>query len=185
MSVGVNKSGVVNAGSFVETNGAMLNTFMGEGYTPTASVTNSCMGRYITGFVKGKSYVIDMTVIWSGFKTDVADNFNIGSQGSCYDGTSWSWNYSNPMCNAINNLKGFKDLVLSADSGSKRYVATFSITSDCTGLELGCRTNYSNGKGTITYSNIRVVPADNYVDGSTSAGKLTDDSIVMDNFIEM
>ena len=185
MSVGVNKSGVVNAGSFVETNGAMLNTFMCEGYTPTASVTNSCMGRYITGFVKGKSYVIDMTVIWSGFKTDVADNFNIGSQGSCYDGTSWSWNYSNPMCNAINNLKGFKDLVLSADSGSKRYVATFSITSDCTGLELGCRTNYSNGKGTITYSNIRVVPADNYVDGSTSAGKLTDDSIVMDNFIEM
>lgn len=185
MSVGVNKSGVVNAGSFVETNGAMLNTFMSEGYTPTASVNNSCMGRYITGFVKGKSYVIDMTVIWSGFKTDVADNFNIGSQGSCYDGTSWSWNYSNPMCNAINNLKGFKDLVLSADSGSKRYVATFSITSDCTGLELGCRTNYSNGKGTITYSNIRVVPADNYVDGSTSAGKLTDDSIVMDNFIEM
>lgn len=185
MSVGVNKSGVVNAGSFVETNGAMLNTFMSEGYTPTASVTNSCMGRYITGFVKGKSYVIDMTVIWSGFKTDVADNFNIGSQGSCYDGTSWSWNYSNPMCNAINNLKGFKDLVLNADSGSKRYVATFSITSDCTGLELGCRTNYSNGKGTITYSNIRVVPADNYVDGSTSAGKLTDDSIVMDNFIEM
>lgn len=185
MSVGVNKSGVVNAGSFVETNGAMLNTFMSEGYTPTASVDNSCMGRYITGFVKGKSYVIDMTVIWSGFKTDVADNFNIGSQGSCYDGTSWSWNYSNPMCNAINNLKGFKDLVLSADSGSKRYVATFSITSDCTGLELGCRTNYSNGKGTITYSNIRVVPADNYVDGSTSAGKLTDDSIVMDNFIEM
>lgn len=185
MSVGVNKSGVVNAGSFVETNGAMLNTFMSEGYTPTASVENSCMRRYITGFVKGKSYVIDMTVIWSGFKTDVADNFNIGSQGSCYDGTSWSWNYSNPMCNAINNLKGFKDLVLSADSGSKRYVATFSITSDCTGLELGCRTNYSNGKGTITYSNIRVVPADNYVDGSTSAGKLTDDSIVMDNFIEM
>lgn len=185
MSVGVNKSGVVNAGSFVETNGAMLNTFMSEGYTPTASVTNSCMRRYITGFVKGKSYVIDMTVIWSGFKTDVADNFNIASQGSCYDGTSWSWNYSNPMCNAINNLKGFKDLVLSADSGSKRYVATFSITSDCTGLELGCRTNYSNGKGTITYSNIRVVPADNYVDGSTSAGKLTDDSIVMDNFIEM
>lgn len=185
MSVGVNKSGVVNAGSFVETNGAMLNTFMSEGYTPTASVENSCMGRYITGFVKGKSYVIDMTVIWSGFKTDVADNFNIGSQGSCYDGTSWSWNYGNPMCNAINNLKGFKDLVLSADSGSKRYVATFSITSDCTGLELGCRTNYSNGKGTITYSNIRVVPADNYVDGSTSAGKLTDDSIVMDNFIEM
>lgn len=185
MSVGVNKSGVVNAGSFVETNGAMLNTFMSEGYTPTASVDNSCMRRYITGFVKGKSYVIDMTVIWSGFKTDVADNFNIGSQGSCYDGTSWSWNYSNPMCNAINNLKGFKDLVLSADSGSKRYVATFSITSDCTGLELGCRTNYSNGKGTITYSNIRVVPADNYVDGSTSAGKLTDDSIVMDNFIEM
>lgn len=185
MSVRVNKSGVVNAGRFVETNGAMLNTFMSEGYTPTASVDNSCMERNITGFEKGKSYVIDMTVIWSGFKTDVADNFNICSQGSCYDGTSWSWNYGNPMCNAINNLKGFKDLVLSADSGSKRYVATFSITNDCTGLQLGCRTNYSNGKGTITYSNIRVVPADSYADGSTSAGKLTDDSIVMDNFIEM
>lgn len=185
MSVGVNKSGVVNAGSFVETNGAMLNTFMSEGYTPTASVDNSCMGRNITGFVKGKSYVIDMTVIWSGFKTDVADNFDMWAQGSCYDGTSWSWHYGNPMCNAINNLKRFKDLVLSADSGSKRYVATFSITNDCTGFQLGCRTNYSNGKGTITYSNIRVVPADNYVDGSTSAGKLTDNSIVMDNFIEM
>lgn len=185
MSVGVNKSGVVNAGSFVETNGAMLNTFTRESYTPIAATNNFTMGNNITGFVKGKSYVIDMTVIWSGFKTDVADNFNIGSQGSCYDGTSWSWNYDNPMCNAINNLKRFKDLVLSADSGSKRYVATFSITNDCTGFQLGCRTNYSNGKGTITYSNIRVVPADSYVDGLTSAGKLTDDSIVMDNFIEM
>ena len=185
MSVGVHKSGVVNAGSFVETNGAMLNTFTRESYTPVAATNNSTMGNKITGFVKGKSYVIDMTVIWSGFKTDVTDNFAIVSQGSCYDGTSWSWDYSNPMCNAINNLKGFKDLVLSADSGSKRYVATFSITNDCTGVQLGCRTNYSNGKGTITYSNIRVVPADNYVDGSTSAGKLIDDSIVMDNFIEM
>lgn len=185
MSVGVNKSGVVNAGSFVETNGAMLNTFTRESHTPVAATNNSIMGNKITGFVKGKSYVIDMTVIWSGFKTDVADNFGIASQGSCYDGTNWSWNYSNPMCNAINNLKGFKDLVLSADSGSRRYVATFSITNDCTGLQLGCRTNYSNGKGTITYSNIRVVPADSYVDGLTSAGKFTDDSIVMDNFIEM
>lgn len=184
MSVGVNKSGVVNAGSFVETNGAMLNTFTRESYTPTTE-NNSCMGNNITGFIKGKSYVIDMTVIWSGFKTNVADNFFIYSQGACYDGASWSWSYGNPLCNAINNLKGFKDLVLSADSGSKRYVATFSITNDCTGLQLGCRANYSNGKGTITYSNIRVVPADSYVDGSTSAGKFTDDSIAMDNFIEM
>ena len=56
MSVGVNKSGVVNAGSFVETNGAMLNTFMSEGYTPTASVENSCMERTITGFVVDKEY---------------------------------------------------------------------------------------------------------------------------------
>lgn len=184
MSVGVNKSGVVNAGSFIETDGTLLNTFTSESYTPTA-VQNSTMGKNITGFEKGKSYVLDMTVAWSGFKTDAPSNFNMWPQGASYDGSSWSWSYGNPMCNAITNLKGFKDLVLSADSGSKRYVVTFDITNDCTGLQLGCRADYSNGKGTITYSNIRVVPADSYIDGSTSSGKILADSIAMDNFVEM
>ena len=73
MSVGVNKSGVVNAGSFVETNGAMLNTFMSEGYTPTASVENSCMERTITGFVVDKEYYIDMDIVWDTAQSALPD----------------------------------------------------------------------------------------------------------------
>lgn len=179
MSVGVNKSGVVNAGSFVETNGAMLNTFMSEGYTPTASVENSCMGRYITGFVVGKEYYIELLIVWSGFTINAADNFRIWGQGSTYDGSSWTWSIGNPMAYSIGQIR---DLVLSADSGEKLLKVKFTATH--TGYELGCRADYSNGKGTITYKNIRVVPADSFVDGAINSGRILVNSIAMDNFIE-
>ena len=179
MSVGVNKSGVVNAGSFVETNGAMLNTFMSEEYTPTASVENSCMERTITGFVVDKEYYIDMDIVWSGFTTDAASNFGMLAQGSVYNGSNWSWNYGNPMASKIGNLTS---LMLSSNSGTKHFKVKF--TAEQPGYELGCRADYSNCKGTITYKNIRVVPADSFVDGAINSGRILVNSIAMDNFIE-
>lgn len=178
MSVQICKNGCVKAGGFTETNGAMLNTFTSEGYTP-ANVMNSCMGKNITGFEKGKQYYIELSIVWSGFKTNAADNFSILAQGAAYDDSAWVWSIGNPMTSALGN---FKTLVLSADSGEKLFKVKF--TANCTGYQLGCRADYSNGSGTITYKNIRVVPADSYVDGSVSGGHILADSIAMDNFIE-
>lgn len=177
MSVQICKSGCVKAGNFTETNGAMLNTFANLGYTP-AAVQNSTMGKSITGFVANKDYYIEMDVVWSGFKTDAPSNFGIWAQGAAYDGSAWVWT-GNPMTNAIGN---FKTLVLSADSGTKHFKLKFKATQ--TGYQLGCRSDYSNGKGTISYKNIRVVPADSFVDGVVSSGHILADTIEMDNFIE-
>ena len=179
MNVQVCKTGNVKAGAFTETNGVMLNTFTEMGYTPTAAVTNSCMGEYITGFIVGKEYYIELLIVWSGFITNAADNFSIWGQGCTYDGSSWTWSVGNPMAYSIGQMR---DLVLSADSGEKLFKAKF--TANYPGYSLGCRADYSNGSGTITYKNIRIVPADCYVDGIISGGRILTDSIAMDNFIE-
>lgn len=178
MSIQMYKNGNVKTSSFNETNAFLVNTFTSEGYTPTTA-QNSTMGRNVTGFEAGKEYYIDMTVTWSGFKADAPSNFGMWAQGATYNGTSWVWTIGNPMTSAIGN---FTSLMLSVDSGSKRFIKKF--TASYTGYQLGCRSDYSNGKGAINYLNIRIIPADKYVNGTDSSGRILTDSIAMDNFIE-
>mgnify|MGYP004618650031 CR=1 FL=1 len=179
MSIQMYKTGNIKTSAANESDSLLINSFTTLKYTPASATNNSCMGANITGFTAGKEYYIEMTVIWSGFVTDTASNFNIRAQGATYDGSSWVWTIGNPMAGSFPN---FKTMVLGADSGKQFY--RYKFKASYTGYQLGCRTDYSNGKGVITYSDIKVIPADQYVDGSISSGKILSDSIAMDNFIE-
>ena len=179
MSVQFCKSGNVNAGSIVESDGMMVNTTTKIGYTPVANNLNSCINYSIVGFEVGKEYYVEMFVSWNGFNENVADNFNMRAQGAVYDGSAWTWSVTNHL---TKNIGSFTSLVLSADKGQKQY--RYKFTAAYTGYQLGCRTDYSNGTGTITYSNIKIVPADSYVQSSVTSGHILKGSIAMDNFIE-
>lgn len=169
------KNGIIKTGQFIAPDSTLLNTFTSESYTPTTD-NNSCMEKSITGFEKNKSYVIELLVFWRGFKTSVASNFDIFFQGSNYNGTEWVWT-GNTMTSSLNTSQNLKTLVLSADVGSKFLRTTFSTTYQ--GLQLGCRSNYSNGASKIEFSNIKIYPAE------YSGYKLYNDKIIMNDFIEI
>jgi len=171
-------NGIIKTGELYDSDSMLLNTFSSEGYTPTTAV-NSTMGKYIIGFKANTTYIIELLVTWNGFKTNTPSNFNIWFQGDTYDGTSWSWSRSNEMITQISKIQNLKTLVLSADSGSKFLKTNFTVGSTNQGLNLGCRSDYSNGVGTITFSNVKVYPAE------YSGSRIYDKKIVMSDFIEI
>lgn len=178
------KNGIVSTDEITESSTAMLNTFTSGGYTPTTA-TNSCIQSNITRFVKGKKYAVEMILKWSGFKTNTATNFNAFFQGSTYVDGSWTWSGSNYLTTSINSASNLKNTVLSADSGTKYIYAEFTSSGDATGYGLGMRFDYSNGTGSIAYSNLKVTPLDSFVKSSNDGGKLYNSKILMNDFIEL
>lgn len=178
------KNGIVSTDEITESLTTMLNTFTSGGYTPS-NIQNACIQSNINGFVKGKKYAVEIVLQWSGFKTNAATNFNAYFQGSiCADG-SWTWNASNYLTNAINSVSNLKDTVLNADSGTKYIYTEFTSSGDATGYGLGMRFDYSNGTGSIAYSNLKVTPLDSFVKSNNDGGKLYDSKIIMNDFIEI
>ena len=47
------------------------------------------------------------------------------------------------------------------------------------------RFDYSNGTGSIAYSNLKVTPLDSFVKSNNDGGKLYDSKIIMNDFIEI
>lgn len=159
----INKNGIILTNTFYESDAMLMNKTKQLSYTPQDGKYNNCLtGEAITGFVEGKQYYIEFTLIWSGFKDKVESTFACWAQGSTYDGTSWNWNLTNPL---TNSLPKFTPILLSSDSGEKLIQSTFTANAR-TGYYFGIRTDYSNGVGNITLSNIKVIP-DEYASGST------------------
>lgn len=149
------KNGIITNKNIYESDGILMNNTKSISYVPTKDQSNSCLlGEAIKGFVKGKQYYVELTIEWSGFKGNVADNFACWCQGSTYDGTSWNWDASNPLCGTVGTITS---ILLSMDYGSKKINKIFTAN-DRTGYYLGIRTDYSNGVGKVGFSNIKVVP---------------------------
>lgn len=181
---GIYKSGIVKSDEIVESSTTMLNTFTSNGYTPTTE-KNSTIQSNVTGFVKGKTYAVEMVITWKGFKTNVADNFGAWIQGSAYADGAWSWSVANPLANALSLACNIKSLVLSADSGTKYLYTEFTSSGDATGYGLGMRFDYSNGTGYIAYSNLKITPIDTFVKSNGDGGKIYNSKMIMNDFIEL
>lgn len=159
----INKNGIVSTNTFYESDGILMNKTKSISYTPAKDTINSCLGvEAIKGFVQGKQYYVELTIVWSGFEDIVEPNFDCWTQGSTYNGTEWNWTGNNPLTNTVGNLKS---TLLGASSGTKQISGTFTA-SDRTGYCLGIRTDYSNGTGKVGFSNIKIIPAE-YASGST------------------
>lgn len=167
MNIGINKNGnlVTNnlyeyqaTSIFCDSDGIPLKDNIT--YTPTTG-SNSCMPERKISITPNVKYCIECTVSWSGFDTSNTDGtFNIRFQGSVNN----AWNYGNAMVNALNAAQNLKTLVLSSDAGSYHYKTSFySTNTEVETLALSMRTDYSNGKGTISLFDVIIVPEKYYI----------------------
>nr|DAR44298.1 MAG TPA: hypothetical protein [Caudoviricetes sp.] len=175
------KNGNVTGTEMYEHGGVLMNNVKSVTYVPRKDTNNSTLtGESIAGFEGTKRYYIELLISWDGFQENVADNFDIWAQGSTFNknDNTYYWSSGNSMCTVVNKVLN-KDLVLSAKSGSKFVSGFFNNKDDkWTRQYLGVRSDYSNGIGRITFSNIKVMPAEYAIDNSTKSGSIASDKIV-------
>ena len=128
-------------------------------------------------------YCIECTLTWSGFdESNTNGTFDMCFQGSQNNGV---WTYSNPMTAALNQIKRPKAAVLSSSSGSYRYKTSFINTNpEIKRLGLSIRTDYSNGQGTVSISDVVIVPERYYVSDKIKA-RFSEDFVSCNEIIEL
>lgn len=132
----------------------------------------------------GKIYHISLTVEWTDFLTDMPENFDIYWQGYYYSISQEKWVWSNsPDVTALANQMGLNELVRSAATGTYQYEVDFTTSSTITISNLRYRSNYSNGTGTLKFSNLSIVPRQYAL--SSVATKKIEDAITANSFIEI
>ncbi len=175
------KNGNVTGTEMYEHGGVLMNNVKSVTYVPKKDTKNSTLlGESIVGFEGTKRYYIELLISWDGFQENVADNFDIWTQGKTFNknDNTYYWSNGNSMCTVVNKVLN-KDLVLSTKSGSKFVSGFFNNKDDkWTRQYLGIRSDYSNGIGRITFSNIKVMPAEYAIDNSTKSGSIASDKIV-------
>ena len=151
-------------------------------YTPT-TVKNSCMTQSTVDVELNVKYCIECTLTWSGFdESNTNGSFDMYFQGSQNNGI---WTYSNPMTEALNQIKRPKAAVLSSSSGSYRYKTSFINTNpEIKRLGLSIRTDYSNGQGTVSISDVVIVPERYYVSDKIKA-RFSEDFASCNEIIEL
>ena len=177
------KTGIVSTSLLSESESVnMMTDLSAYSYTPNTG-NNSCMERYVTGFEIGKQYYVEVLVTWNGIDTsNTSGTFGAWFQGSQYDTTNgWGWHHANPMTDALTKNISLKDLVLTATSGSRIVYGTFT-NANCAGYGLGCRLDYSNGTGTIKFSNVKILPIKYYL--GSSGSRILQSELITNNFIE-
>ena len=168
------KTGIVSSGNIYESD-AMNFPTQTISYTPAKDTNNSCMDTLIEGdFEIGKQYHVECLVTWRDFDaSSTAGTFRVNLQGAQYTTEKgWGWFASNCVTDPLNRLcsgNNLTSLVLGSTSGSK-LLSTTITNQTCTKYRFGCRTNYSNGKGWIQLSNIKIIPAEYFV--STPPSKI-------------
>ena len=185
--------GIFNTAEFAEPK-AITNQYSGsasKSYTPTtASNSTTVVGKWYipSGSIVGDSFQVKVDVTFNGFSSITSTAFTMYFQGKQYTTTSSSaWQGTNILCKALNDSKPLKEVVRTATSGTYTYETDFTLTQDYlnsyVGSDIGLRTDYSNGSGKVTISNIKIIPS-KYATSSTAVSRLTNDTIAANNFIE-
>lgn len=161
---------------FTGVNGSPVNpNNCAKSFTPTTA-QNSTVSWYYFECIPGiQKYHAVIRVDWSGFADISATNpdFDAWFQGTAHktDGSGNEWAASS-FTSALNQNKYLGTLAKSAESGSYLYDIDFTLSSvypdTYIGQYLGMRSDYSNGTGKFTISNIRIYPADEHTNNSAS-----------------
>ena len=108
-------------------------------------------------------------VTWNGFDTSSTNGtFNMYFQGYYNDGSTTNW--WTPLGSKASNVKNLKDLVLSSTTGE--YIYDFIYYNVPYTTYEGYRANYSNGTGTISFSDFIVIPEKYYIPKTFTGGVL-------------
>ena len=170
------KNGLVYGSHFTESGGTqrLFSAFNGtpvypnsppRTFTPTTA-QNSTVAWYFFECIPGiQTYHITMRVDWSGFEDITTTNptFDAWFQGTARrtDGSGNEWTASS-FTTALNNHKRLGTLAKGSASGTYLYDMDFTLSSyypsEYIGQQLGMRSDYSNGTGTFSISDIRIYP---------------------------
>ena len=186
--VSLNKTGILSAKDFSEPANLCEQITSSASYTPTTEL-NSCINPftvYQDTLTAGDTVTIELDILWEGFDTsNTAGTFNMYFQGALYSDSTATWT-SNPYTNALNSAQNLKTLVLSKTGGIYHYVATTGALSASNlsydRVNIGIRSNYSNGTGKITIQNCHAYTTKDYI-GKEKA-KLRTEKVLCNKFIE-
>ena len=179
----------------MESSGAnILGTeFIGQTYSYTPSTgSNATMNTVyadVSNLQPGEKVWVKVDVEWSGFDTsNTSGTFALFFQGDHYSiaNDKWEWTGSNAICSALNSAASsnrLTGLVLSQTSGKTTLITSFTSTAypnTYNKVRIGVRSDYSNGVGSFTMSNIEVIPDKYYIDKTFKIGKtyLTTNQII-------
>lgn len=165
----ITKQGIITSPNIYESSAMNLHYGSNSGdrdsmvYTFTPSTEdNSCMRDII---IHGELYPqytkmhARFKVTWNGFDNS-SGNFNIYFQGY-YQKSDGTINWSTPLGDSITSKADIHGLVLSSSSGE--YIYDFIFDNVAYTTHEGIRSNYSNGTGTLKFSDFIVIPEKYYV----------------------
>lgn len=186
--ISLNKTGILSAKDFSEPANLCDQITSSASYSPTTEL-NSCINPftvYQDTLTAGDTVTIELDILWEGFdNSNTAGTFNIYFQGALYADITATWT-TNPYANALNSAQNLKTLVLSKTSGIYHYVATTGALSASNlsydRVNIGIRSNYSNGTGKITIQNCHAYNTKDYI-GKEKA-KLRTEKVLCNKFIE-
>lgn len=186
--VSLSKTGILTAKDFSEPADLCEQITSSATYTPTTE-TNSCINPftvYQDTLIAGDTVTIELDILWEGFDTsNTAGTFNMYFQGALYSDSTATWT-TNPYANALNSAQNLKTLVLSKTSGIYHYVATTGALSASNlsydRVNIGIRSNYSNGTGKITIQNCHAYNTKDYI--GKEKVKLRTEKVLCNKFIE-
>ena len=200
MGVQIQKNGVFSAYTINESEAMNLMTTTNSLTHTPGTGSNSCKQLNILQnknmvIEEGQKYVINLDITWSGFdKSNTSGTFYLSTNHMWTDSSGTNrWSPANLFTKAIlNEVDSFGALVLSADSGFTHITCTTeAMTTDMVtakAIYISLRSDYSNGVGTITLSNIKIIPEKYYTTDTIQSGssmKIGSDSIVARELYEL
>lgn len=147
----------------------MINTTYSYSYKPAANTNNSTTSGITVDFsaftneTSPLSMTVDYDASWTNFASGTGGTFSIYIQGNNrrVSDNAWAWEGSN----YLTNNGSFTTLITANANGSTHvhYDTTIPVSwlSKYNASHMGMRTNYSDGNGTITISNIKITLTQN------------------------
>lgn len=167
-SIQFNKKSILSVNEFCEfdsINLSYIDTYEDNptslSYTPSTG-SNSCLTGYRIhqqSLKAGDIVAIDLDLHWDGFDTSNVDGaFSLRFQGyAIKENDETRYWVSDQYGSALNKFKNLTSLVLSSPSGTFHYSVVVQITLDMLNYiykMIGLRSDYSNGKGTVSIQNL-------------------------------
>ena len=162
----------------------------GQSFSFTPSTDNNSTYQFLRVHVEddpNQNYHLSMTVDWNNFdRSNTSGTFTIYWQEYYYDNSDSSYKWGNTTIgNALNADMELINMVLSAGSGIYQYEVDFKTSSKVSNGYLRVRSNYSNGIGTIKFSNISIIPKKYYFSENGSKAKIWNNKLIANQIIEV
>ena len=167
----ITKGGILKSLSINESSGRNLviesDRNSSYSYTPRTG-TNSCITGYAVDLSNCKSgdiLYVRVRLDYNGLDaSSTSGTFRIRFHGATYNSSEgWNWNHSNIITGALGDITS----IVSGNNGCtilhKSVTVSSSVLSAYTMVQVGLRSDYSNGTGSIKISELEVIPSKYYV----------------------